>query len=241
MKKLLLLLPLVWLAACSTPQFSGGGGGSTRDVMGHRPGPQNFRTVIIDAGHGGKDSGAISAVTGDLEKNLAMDVAQRVKSLLGGFNTVLLRQGDHFIDLDQRVVMANQYGDGVLVSIHFNSGPSRLAGPETFYWRVDSYSLAARIQRNLSSLASDENGNRGLVRRRLRLTRNPEIPSVLVECGYLSNYAEARKSSDSGYRQSLAVAIANAIREQAAYGDAGMGSLPPPINAPMSRPTDARE
>ncbi|MCB1086739.1 MAG: N-acetylmuramoyl-L-alanine amidase, partial [Verrucomicrobiae bacterium] len=67
------------------------------------------------------------------------------------------------------------------------------------------------------------------------------IPCVLVECGYLSNPAEARRVNDSGYRQKLARAIADAIREQSARGDAGMGPLPPPINAPMSRPTDAPE
>jgi N-acetylmuramoyl-L-alanine amidase len=236
MRPLLRLLPaLFFLVSCATP----GGGG--RDVMGHRPGPKGFRTVVIDAGHGGRDSGARSPSTGELEKDLALDVARRVKGQLPGWHTVLLRDGDTFIDLDDRVDLANRHGSGVLVSIHFNHGPSSLAGPETFYWRVDSHGLATRLQRHLASVAPDESGNRGLVRRRLRLTRNPEIPCVLVECGYLSNAAEARRAADPAYRQALARAIAAAIREQSAHGDAGTGPLPRPIDSPPSRPTDAPE
>ena len=210
------------------------------DALGHRPGPKGFRTVIIDAGHGGSDSGARSPSTGDLEKNLALDVARRVqKELAGQFRTVLMRDDDTFVDLDERVARASKNGDGVLVSIHFNSGPARLRGPETYFWRVDSYSLARRIQKKLEGLAGTS--DRGLVRRRLRLTRNPEIPCVLAECGYLSNADEARFASDPGYRGRIAGAIASAIREQSARGDEGMGALPPPINAPLSRPTDPRE
>ncbi len=241
MKKAHLVLPLVagLLASCAAP--SGNiASSSGRDALGHRPGPKGFRTVVIDAGHGGSDSGARSPSTGDLEKNLALDVAKRVqRELSGQFRTVMMRSDDTFVDLDDRVAKASQYGDGVLVSIHFNSGPSHLHGPETFYWRVDSYSLARRIQRKLEILADPS--ERGLVRRRLRLTRNPQIPCVLVECDYISNAEEARFASDPGYRGRLAGAIASAIREQAARGDEGSGPLPPPLNAPPSRATDARE
>jgi N-acetylmuramoyl-L-alanine amidase len=240
---ILLMLSALFLASCASP--SGGGGGrisSGRDALGHRPGPKGFRTVLIDAGHGGHDSGASSPSTGAMEKDLALDVARRVKGELGaGWNATLLRSGDTFIDLDDRVAIANRQSDGVLVSIHFNHGPSSISGPETYYWRVDSYSLASRVQRHLSSVTSGESGNRGLVRRRLRLTRNPEIPGVLIECGYLTNAAEAQRIQNPAYRQSLAKAIASAIKEQSALGDAGTGPLPPPITAPMSRPSDAPE
>lgn len=234
MRSLFCILPaLLFFAACST-------GGGIRDATGHRPGPKGFRTVVIDAGHGGHDDGAVSRTTRNREKDLALDLARRLRGELPGWNTVLLRSRDEFIDLDDRVAMANRHG-GVLVSLHFNHGPASISGPETYYWRVDSHGLATRIQRNLASVVPNESGNRGLVRRRLRLTRNPEIPCVLVECGYLSNPAEASRAADPAYRQALARAIAGAIREQSARGDAGTGPLPPPINAPMSRPTDAPE
>lgn len=226
------------LSSCSAPMV--GGGGSTHDAMGHRPGPQGFRTVVIDAGHGGKDSGAVSPITGMKEKDLTLDTARRLRAELGGqFRVVMMRDSDEFIDLDDRAARASRVNDGILISIHYNKGPGYLSGVETFYWRVDSYSLAKRAQAALSSVS--HSSNRGLVRRRLRLTRNAELPSFLVECGYLSNAVEARRLADPGYRQQIAKALASAIRAQASMGDAGSGPLPPPINAPLSRPTDAPE
>ena len=236
MKRLLLLLLVpLFFASCSAPSSSNG-----RSDLGNRPGPRGFHTVVIDAGHGGKDSGARSGITGDMEKTLTLDTARRVQAELGGsFRVVQMRTDDTFVDLDERVVRASRGGD-VLVSIHYNSGPSGLRGPESFYWRVDSYSLAKRLQQNLAGVSASEN-SRGLVRRRLRLTRNPSIPCVLVECGYLSNPAEARLCATPAYRQQLAQAIASALRDQSARGDSGMGPLPRHIDAPPSRASDARE
>ncbi len=229
----------ICLASCAAPSVRSSSG---RDALGHRPGPRGFGTVIIDAGHGGQDRGATSRSTGQYEKDLNLDLAMRLRSALAGhFKVILMRRDDSFIDLDERVRRANRYGDAVLVSLHFNSGSSALRGPETYYWRVDSYGLATRLQRAMAGVSPAEHGNRGLVRRRLRLTRNPEIPSVLLEGGYLSHPAESRLIADSRYRQRLALAIAGAIRSQAAVGDAGLGPLPRPINAPPSRAADARE
>ncbi|MDB6135088.1 MAG: N-acetylmuramoyl-L-alanine amidase [Verrucomicrobiales bacterium] len=236
------------LVSCAAPGGGGGAGPKAdasspgRSEYGNRPGPRGFRTVILDAGHGGQDSGAVSPWTRQKEKDAALDTVMRLRRELGGgFQVVLMRDGDYFVDLDDRVRRANTWPNAILVSVHYNSGGGGSRGTETFYWRTDSYSLARRIQRSLSAVVPSERGNRGLVRRRIRLTRNPEIPCVLVECGYLSNSGESRLIADSGHRQKLAHAIAGAIRAQAAEGDAGMGPLPPPIFAPMSRPTDPRE
>ena len=178
---------------------------SGRDVWGHRPGPKGFKTVIIDAGHGGKDAGATSRHTCQKEKDLTLDMAKRIRAELGGnFRTILMRSDDTFVDLDDRVIRANRFGDAVLISMHFNSGPSHIRGPETYYWRVDSHGLAVRCQRAMNAVSPAETANRGLVRRRLRLTRNPEIPGVLLEGGYLSNSAESQLIANPGYRQKLA-------------------------------------
>jgi N-acetylmuramoyl-L-alanine amidase len=222
------------LASCAGPGFSSG-----RDEWGHRPGPKGFRTVILDAGHGGQDPGAVSRHTGQREKDLNLDMARRVRAELGrDFRVILMRDDDRFIDLDERVRRANRRGDAVLVSIHFNSGGSHMRGPETYYWRVDSHGLAVRLQRAMRATSPAEFGNRGLVRRRLRLTRNPEIPCVLIECGYLSHASESRLIAQPAYRTKMASAIAGAIRAQSERGDAGTGPLPRPIYAPPSRPTD---
>jgi N-acetylmuramoyl-L-alanine amidase len=235
-------LCLALAAFCASCAGSATRSSSGRDLWGHRPGPKGFTTVVIDAGHGGKDNGASSRSTGHREKDLALDMARRLRAELNGnFKTVLMRNDDTFVDLDERVNRANRHGNAILVSMHFNSGPAHVRGPETYYWRVDSYGLATRLQRAMTAVSPAESANRGLVRRRLRLTRNPEIPCVLLEGGYLSHSAESHLIADSAYRQQLAAAIAGAIHTQAAIGDAGIGTLPPPIYAPPSRPTDTRE
>lgn len=229
--------PYVQNAYRGTQPYSGSG---TRDALGHKPGPSNFRTVIIDAGHGGKDPGA--TVNGVKEKSLALDIAKRLKNELSSqFKVVFIRNGDYYVDLDSRVRATKPYNDAILLSIHLNHGSkSYLRGPETYYFRVDSYSLAKRLQRNMAAVSPSES-SRGLVRRRLRLTRNPEIPSVLLEIGYLSNSSDRALLATSAYRQRMASAIANAVKEQNSYGDRGMGSLPAPINRPLSRPSDSSE
>lgn len=235
------LLAPVMLGACA-PSARPPSGNQGPDEWGHRPGPRGFRTVVIDAGHGGRDPGAVSRHTRQQEKDLALDLAKRLRSELGSsFRTVMMRDGDTFVDLDDRVDFANRYGDAILVSLHFNSGPSHIRGPETYYWRVDSHGLAVRCQRAMDAVSPAESSNRGLVRRRLRLTRNPDIPCVLLEGGYLSNPAESRLAGDPSYRGKLARAIAGAIRDQARLGDAGTGPLPAPRWEPPSRPTDAPE
>ena len=238
----LCLFSFLLLFSCAGPQRSPVGRGTSlaRDPWGHRPGPQGFELVIIDAGHGGSDSGAVSSTTGDQEKRLALDTARRLASKLKGqFKTVFVRSGDTFVDLDDRVALANRFDRAILVSLHYNASPSRsVRGPETYYWRVDSHGLATRIQQGLERAIPVKSGNLGLRRRRLRLTRNPQIPCVLVEFGYLSNRGEARLCADPAHRDRLAEVVAQAIRTQARIGDSGTGPLPPPLNQPLSRPTD---
>lgn len=224
------------LASCATNSPD------LRDELGHRQGPKSFKTIILDAGHGGKDSGAISRHTGTNEKDLTLDMAKRLRRELGSsFRVVLLRDDDTFIELDDRVKLTNRHGDAVLVSVHFNSGPSFIRGPETYYWRVDSHGLAVRLQQAMTATSPSEQANRGLVRRRLRLTRNPEIPCVLIECGYLSHPSESRLVDSPDYRQKMAASIASAIRMQSAIGDEGTGPLPRPLYAPPSRASDRPE
>lgn len=230
-----MIVPVMGLVSC-------GGIGGGRSEYGDRPGPKGFSTVVIDAGHGGKDSGTPGKRIGVPEKRVALQIAQRLEGQLRPhFRTVMIRDSDRFVPLDDRARQASRYGNAVLVSIHLNEGARRLSGPETYWWRVDSFSMAKRTQRNLASAAPYQNGNRGLVRRRLRLTRNPTIPCMLVECGYLSSSREAPLLVSAAYQEKLAGAIAQALLEQQALGDAGMGTLPRPIYAPPSKATDARE
>ena len=146
----LLLAGAFLLASCTT----------VPTVMG----PSSFTTVIIDAGHGGKDSGERSH-SGLMEKDLTLDTALRLQPLLekAGLRTVMTRTDDTFVELNDRVALADRYPDSVLVSIHYNASPS--SGPrgiQTFFWRRDSYGLAIHVQRHLI----EESGldNRGITR-----------------------------------------------------------------------------
>src|SRR3954467_7027582 len=106
------LLTLLLASCQSTSPGSMGRNNSDLDEWGNRPGPHGFGTVIVDAGHGGKDSGARSRRTGLTEKTLTLDVAQRLRSELGGsFHVVMSRDSDTFVDLDDRVRLANRYGN----------------------------------------------------------------------------------------------------------------------------------
>jgi N-acetylmuramoyl-L-alanine amidase len=170
-----------------------------------------FDTVVVDAGHGGKDSGAWRR-HGPPEKAVALDVALRVNRKLheSQLKTVLTRANDTFIPLDDRVALGNREKNSIFVSIHFNDSRRRgVEGVETYYHSPYAYDLASAIERNLATLPGTV--NRGVHTARFRVLRNAHYPSVLVECGYLSNRSEARDAADANYREKLADKIAEAI------------------------------
>ena len=128
---------------------------------------------------------------------------------------IMTRDSDVFVPLPTRVAIANSYRGASFVSIHFNCA-SRVGanGIETYYYRSDSASLAASIHRNVVSGAPSE--NRGIRRRGFYVLRRTAIPSVLVECGFLTNPTEGRLALTGDYRQKLAEQIARGIRREPA-------------------------
>src|ERR1700686_1679817 len=143
-------------------------------------GSGHFSTVVIDAGHGGKDSGGVSGRGAPIflrEKDLTLDTAKLVRDDLrrAGLKTVMMREDDHFVELDDRVRFANRRGPGaVLVSIHYDAVSNHaMHGAKTFFWRADSHGLATRIQRQL--VAATDETDQGSLRPRLRMTRNREV------------------------------------------------------------------
>jgi N-acetylmuramoyl-L-alanine amidase len=174
------------------------------------------RTIVIDAGHGGYDRGGVPGQRIS-EKDKTLDVAQRLKQILQaeGYRVIMTRDSDVFIPLPTRVAIANSQRGATFVSIHFNCAPRVGAnGIETYYYRSDSASLAASIHRNVVSGAPSE--NRGIRRRGFYVLRRTAIPSVLVECGFLTNPTEGRLALTGDYRQKLAEQIARGIRRQPA-------------------------
>ena len=174
------------------------------------------RTIVIDAGHGGYDRGGVPGQRIS-EKDKTLDVAQRLKRILQseGYRVVMTRDSDVFVSLGARVSIANAYRGASFVSIHFNCATrSGANGIETYYYRGDSAGLAQSIHRNVVSGAPTE--NRGIRRRGFYVLRRTAIPSVLVECGFLTNPTEGSLALNASYRQKLAEQIARGIKRQPA-------------------------
>ena len=170
--------------------------------------------VVIDPGHGGFDRGGIAGQR-VAEKTMNLDVAQRLKALLisYGYRVVMTRDSDVFIPLGTRVAIANAYRDAIFVCIHFNAAPrGRANGIETYFYSSQSLPLASAIHYYVAGGAPSP--NRGVRRRGFYVLRRTTIPSVLVECGFLTNPTEAQYAQNVSYRQKLAQEIARGIRER---------------------------
>jgi N-acetylmuramoyl-L-alanine amidase len=198
------------------------------------------RTIVIDAGHGGKDSGTRSCVNGEYEKHYVLDWALRLQRLLEarGWRVLLTRSNDTYIALADRVMLAEQVRADLFLSLHFNAavGNSDLAGVETYCLpppgmpstlrrgfgddpgevlpnnAFDDRNLlwATALHRSLLTVAGTT--DRGVCRARfLGVLRTQNRPAVLIEGGYLSNPAEARRIATTAHRQALAEALARAL------------------------------
>jgi N-acetylmuramoyl-L-alanine amidase len=191
------------LGACTTVQTGG-----VKNTS------KTFTTVVVDAGHGGKDSGTYRRYAPP-EKLVTLDVAQRLERKLreSQLKTVMTRSSDVFIPLDERVRIENSQNKAIFVSIHFNDSRRRgIRGFETYYHSGASSELANRIQAKLMTIPNS--ANRGVRTANFRVLRLAAYPAVLVECGFLSNRAERNQARDWEYRELLADRIAEAIVEQ---------------------------
>jgi N-acetylmuramoyl-L-alanine amidase len=209
--------------------------------------------VIIDPGHGGADNGANSR-TGYMEKTGTLDTAKRLQRILTeqGIPTVMTRQSDVFIPLEDRAAFGERYPGYVFVSLHFNCGPRESNGVETFALtpqysgstdaggtirisdatresgnRTDEGNvlLAYFIHSEVTKYHSDE-GDRGLKRARFVVLRKNTVPSTLVEGGFLTNKIDGSLISSESYREKLAGAVARGVQRYIALA-AGKTAAPP--------------
>lgn len=169
-----------------------------------------FSTVVIDAGHGGKDGGSVWH--GLTEKKLCLDVAKRVEAALisKGLKTVMIRRTDTFVELDRRTRLANLVPASIFVSIHFNgSRQTLISGGEVYYRSPRGKLLASSISRSIKSRVTG--GMRGIFHGNYKVLRSTKMPAVLVECGYISNKREALRCADPAHRQKIADAIVSGL------------------------------
>ncbi len=216
-----------------------------------------IKTIVLDAGHGGKDPGALSRRSRLREKDMNLTIAKKLKSILedNGIKVVMTRSNDTFIPLPKRSKIANQSGADLFVSIHINASRSRsMRGFECYYlssatddnaraleaiensslklsdeadaehsraldktlWdmvltenRMESAELAGQIcdsaQRNLNI------NNRGIRTARFYVLKHTNIPSVLVEVGYISNKHDELEMRGQGRLEKIAEALAKGI------------------------------
>lgn len=191
-----------------------------------------LRTVVIDAGHGGHDAGAVSSYAKEKDLNLA--VARKLRRLLEnkGYRVVMTRDGDYFLTLQQRVAIANSVPDSIFISIHHNSGRRGAEGIETFTLAPQgTTSPFARSRRN-ADLAGNEQDcenialatavhsrvirssgavDRGIQRARFSVLCTIRRPAILFEGGFVSNPVECQKMTTSRYQNMLAYSICQGV------------------------------
>jgi N-acetylmuramoyl-L-alanine amidase len=171
----------------------------------------NFRTVVIDAGHGGHDNGGQWGRV--YEKHLALDTAARLETKLKslGYQTVMTRRSDYFISLPQRVSTANRYRNAIFVSIHYNyTWKQQVSGLETFYSTGEGKRLAQLVQSSL--IRRTRTVDRSAKYARFYVIRNTTLPSILVEGGFVSNAAERDRMKSGWFRESIAQGIVDGIQ-----------------------------
>ncbi|MCB1231675.1 MAG: N-acetylmuramoyl-L-alanine amidase [Verrucomicrobiae bacterium] len=225
------------------------------------PGP--VRTVVFDPGHGGHDKGCRSPY--GYEKDYTLDVVNRTRRILEKrkVKCVQSRLSDFFATLSERPAMTKNYEDPIFVSIHFNSAdwrpsangieiyaippqgcPTTGKKPDLVLDRRDSegadvepasYALANAILPTL--LGKMGSFDRGVKRARYAVLRHCEVPSVLIECGFLTNPVEAKKVDTPEWREKFAESLADGIEAYIAL--AGSQKAPPGLSD-FDRPaTDA--
>ncbi|MEO0510957.1 MAG: N-acetylmuramoyl-L-alanine amidase [Verrucomicrobiota bacterium] len=202
------------------------------------PDPPDLRTIVIDVGHGGKDSGARNDFYGLREKSLALDIAKRLRALLtqAGYRVILTRDSDVYIPLERRPQIANRANADLFLSIHFNAATNKAAsGLETFaltpqyqasskftkpaprdstrYLGNDQDPWNTLLGYHMQRAMTDRLGgpDRGLKRARFLVLKHLECPGVLLELGFISNSESARKIRSSAYRQNLAESLMDGI------------------------------
>ena len=188
-------------------------------------------TVIIDAGHGGEDSGAVG-VSGDLEKNLNLEISLLIGEELinRGYKVVYTRTEDKMLysaeenikgmrkisDLKNRCKISFEYENPIFISVHMNSyGSSKYSGLQVYYTdgNDESKSLANKIQNSVKTSLQTENTRQIKNGKNLYLLENCNGTAVLVECGFLSNTDECKKLSEKEYQKQLSFAIICGIIE----------------------------
>lgn len=185
----------------------------------HVTGRRATRIVVVDAGHGGVDPGKIG-VDDSLEKDINLEIAERLKTILEqqDIQVVMTREEDKGLyeetasnkkaqDLKKRCSLINEGQADCAVSIHQNSYHEEyVKGAQVFYYgnSGDAERLAELIQTRLKEGVDPENNRQAKANESYYLLKKTSIPVVIVECGFLSNWEEAKLLQEEEYQNRIA-------------------------------------
>lgn len=181
------------------------------------PPTETERVIAIDAGHGGKDPGAVGF--GLEEKEINLSVALKVESLLKehGIKVVMTRADDTFLELNERVDVAVQNNADTFVSIHANKFKEESGNGTETYFSTASLNPRAENSKQLATFIQErlykalETRNRGVKEGKFIVIHKNPLPSALVELGFISNKSDSAKLASEDYRNKAAEAIALGI------------------------------
>ncbi|BDS08242.1 hypothetical protein NT6N_32820 [Oceaniferula spumae] len=177
-----------------------------------------FKTVILDAGHGGKDQGSAGE-----EAKHTLKLAKKLKPLLEkkGYTVIMTREEDIFVPLADRVQMANAHENAVFISLHFNSGNPNAQGFETYVLsrripgkntHAASVALATAVHsRAIFSLGKGHIKDRGIRSANFNVLNGCIHPAILIEAGFLTNKEEAAMVTADDFQKILVESIVNGI------------------------------
>jgi len=206
------------------------GGIASGDYVKASVNSDEYPTVIIDAGHGGEDSGAIG-INGRYEKDLNMEISQKLGEYLSaaGFKVIYTRTEDCLLyteeenikgfrkinDLKNRVKIANEYENALFISIHMNSyGSPECRGLQVYHSSdPSSRELAGSIQNEVKKKLQVNNRRSIKEGSGIYVLENTNVPAILIECGFLSNPEECEKLSEKEYQKELSFTILCGIIE----------------------------
>ncbi len=186
-------------------------------------------TVVVDAGHGEPDGGAVG-VGGTLEKDINLSIALKVREILEshGVRVIMTREDDNAIydsnadslhekkvsDMRNRADIVNKSNADLFLSIHMNSFPDHKSqGLHIFYTALhpEAKTLANNIQTEISKITGAKTHTVKTASQSLYLMKNSKIPTVLAECGFLSNPEEEKLLNDDTYQSKIAFGLSRAI------------------------------
>lgn len=167
--------------------------------------------IVLDAGHGGTDAGAVRS---DIqEKDITLSIIQKLKKILEakGARIVLTRHDDTFVSLEDRVKITNQVGPNLFLSVHINSleGTSSVYGIETYFQTELSRPLAERVHASL--VAGLQAPDRSIRRARFYVINHTPVPAILAEVGYITSKPERDRLINSDYQQKVAGSLARGV------------------------------